>query len=324
MSSDALVRRIDHLSVAVSRPDEVFSVLTGELGLPPYFPPARFPGFTSGAVALGNTFLETILWASGRRSRLPHDAGAICVALEPADDISWAEQELDRRGIAHSMPFGYAGSGTGAPSNPQVPWESGKGPLWTTMMLGGLMGDQLLARRFAREARTPRATRAVSRGTAALATRSNTVGDLVMSRVLPPTAYPFLCEWHRIDLEQGRTVVRDLLAEASGGPLRVTGMREIVIGVADLALERGRWDALLAPLAADEASRWAFGGGPAIRLEQSASAPWQRLVLDVSSLAVASAALEERGMLGARTGEEVSVDPRHLAGLDLRLREAAK
>ena len=143
-----------------------------------------------------------------------------------------------------------------------------------------------------------------------------------MSRVLPPTAWPFFCEWHRIDFERGRTVVRDLLAEAGGGPLGVTGMREIVIGVADLARERGRWDALLAPQAADEASRWALGGGPAIRLEQSASAPWQRLVLDVSSLAAASAALEERGMFGARTGEEVSVDSRRLAGLDLRLREA--
>jgi hypothetical protein len=34
VSGDALVRRIDHLSVAVSSPEEVFTVLTAELGLP--------------------------------------------------------------------------------------------------------------------------------------------------------------------------------------------------------------------------------------------------------------------------------------------------
>jgi len=95
-----------------------------------------------------------------------------------------------------------------------------------------------------------------------------------------------------------------------------------VLGVADLARERRRWNALLAPLAADDACRWTFADGPAIRAEQSESGPWQRLVLDVSSLASARAALEERGLLGPGTGEEVRVDPRRLAGLDMRLREA--
>jgi hypothetical protein len=322
MSSEVLVRRIDHLSVAVSRPDEVFAVLTDKLGLPAYFAPGAFAGFRSGGVALGNTFLETIQYAPGHRSRLPHDTGAICVALEPGCHIAGAGRELDRRGIPHSASIPYSGSAARTPTNPGLPWGPGRGALWTTMMLGGLMGDELLARRFAREARAPRATRVLSRAGAAVATRIRPVGDLLAPLTLAPTPWPFLCEWHRQDPARGREVVRDLLAEAGGGALGVVGVREIVLGVADLERERSRWDTLLAPLHADEQCRWAFGDGPAIRAEQSADGPWQRLTLDVSSLAGASAALEERGMLGAASGDEVRVDPGRLAGLDLRLREA--
>lgn len=322
MSGEALVRRIDHLSLAVSNPDQVFDVLTGELGLPAYWRPAPFAGFISGGIALGNVYLETLQWTPGYRSRLPHDAGAFCVALEPAD-IARAGRELDRRGIPHSAPFAYSGSPSHTPSHPLVPWAAGRGALWTTMLLGGLMGDEVLARRLAREARTPRTTRALTRGASAVATRIRPLGNLLMSRVVPPTAWAFLCEFHRLDVVRGRAVVRDLLAEAGGGALGVTGVREIVLGVADLARERRRWDALLSPLTADEANRWAFGEGPAIRAEQSASGPWQRLVLDVSSLDRARAALEARGMLGAESGDEVRMDRRRLAGLDLRLHEAA-
>jgi len=322
MSGDAVVRRIDHLSLAVSNPDQVFDVLTGELGLPAYWRPAPFVGFVSGGVALGNTFVETLRWTPGRRSRLPHDAGAFCVALEPVD-VARAGRELDRRGIPHSAPFPYFGSASRTPSHPLVPWAAGRGALWTTMLLGGLMGDEVLARRLAREARTPRATRVLTRGAAAVATRIRPLGDLLMSRVVPPTAWAFLCEFHRLDVAQGRAVVRDLLADAGGGALGVTGVREIVLGVADLARERRRWDALLAPLTADEANRWAFDEGPAIRAEQSASGPWQRLVLDVSSLDRARAALEARGMLAAEGDDEVRVDRSRLAGLDLRLQEVA-
>lgn len=322
MSGDVLIRRVDHLSVAVSSPEEVFAILVDELGLPAYFAPAPFAGFRSGGIALGNVFLEAIHYAPGRSLRFPHDTGAISVALEPVG-IADAGRELDRRDVPHSAPFAYSGSPSRTPMSPLLSWAPGHGPLWTTMMLGGLMGDEPLARRFAREARSPRLTRAMTRGVAAVATRIRPVGDLLMARVLPPTAWPFLIEWHRQDAAQGRAVVRDLLAESRGGALGVTGVREIVLGVADLTRERRRWDALLAPLVADNSNRWAFDDGPAIRAEQSASGPWQRLVLDVSSLARARAALEERGLLDVETDDEVRVDPRRLAGLDLRLHEAA-
>jgi hypothetical protein len=289
--------------------------------LPAYFAPGAFAGFHSGGVALGNTFLETIRYAPGHRSPLPHDIGATCVALEPGCHITDAGRELDRRGIPHSAPFPYSGSPARTPSSPGLPWTPGRGALWTTMMLGGLMGDELLARRFAREARTPRATRVLSRAGAAVATRIRPVGDLLAPLMFAPTAWPFLCEWHRQDPARGREVVRDLLAEAGGGALGVAGVREIVLGVADLERERSRWDALLSPLQADEQCRWELGDGPAIRAEQSAGGPRQHLILDVSSLAGARAALEERGMLGAASDDEVRVDPGRLAGLDLRLRE---
>lgn len=316
------IRRVDHLSVAVSKPDEVFAVLTGGLGLPALWAPAPFAGFVSGGVALGNVFLETIRWAPGRRSRLRHDAGAICVAFEPTD-VARVGRQLDRRGVPHSAPFPYSGSPARTPSSPLLPWAPGHGPLWTTMNLGGLMGDEVFARRFAREARTPRATRALSRGLAAIATRILPVGDALMARVLPPTAWAFLCEWHRVDIARSRAISRELLAEASGGALGVTGVREVVLGVVDLSRERRRWDALLAPLRADEECRWTFDEGPAIRAEQSASGPWQRLVLDVASLERARIALGSLGLLDGETADEVRVDTRLLAGLDIRMREAA-
>jgi hypothetical protein len=322
MSSDTLIRRVNHLSVAVSKPDEVFAALTDGLGLPALWAPAPFAGFLSGGVALGNVFLETIRWAPGRGSRLRHDTGAICVALEPAG-IARVGAELDRRGVLHSAPFAYSGSPARTPSSSLLPYAPGRGPLWTTTMLGGLMGDEVLARRFAREARTPRATRVLSRGLSAVATRIRPAGDSLMARVLPPSAWAFLCEWHRLDVARSHAVARRLLSEAGGGALGVTGVREVVLGVADLAREGRRWDALLAPLRADERCRWAFSDGPAIRAEQSASGPWQRLVLDVTSLDRASVVLGDLGLLDGETAEEVRVDPRPLGGLDIRVREAA-
>src|SRR5262249_23454494 len=100
MSSDALAREAHPPSVAGSRPDEAFTALTADLGLPALWAPGPFAGFVSGGIALGNTFLETIRWAPGHTSRFRHDRGAICVALEPFD-ISRAVPELDRREIPH-------------------------------------------------------------------------------------------------------------------------------------------------------------------------------------------------------------------------------
>jgi hypothetical protein len=320
MADEQVVKRVDHISVAVSEPDDLFAVLTGPLGLPPGWAPSPFVGFVSGGVSLGNLILETIHFAPSRKTRLRHDHGALCVAFEPLNTRD-AIATLDRRQIAHSPPYPYTAAASETPAHPQMPWQEGTGPLWTVTMLGGFMGDTELARRYEQEARHPRISGITSR-LAMFAGGRLGLTDALLAATLPRSGWPFLCEYHRLDIGAGRTVASDELQRVAGGPLGVTGVDEIVLGVADLESERQHWTDLLMPLAADAEDRWHFRDGPAIRLEQSADGPRQRVVLAVSSLGRAAAHLEKNGLEAERADAQIRLDPARLSGLDLRLREA--
>jgi hypothetical protein len=146
--------------------------------------------------------------------------------------------------------------------------------------------------------------------------------DALLAATLPASGWPFLCEYHRLDMAAGRVVASDQLLHVGGGPLGVTGVSEIVVAVEDLESERQCWADLLMPLTAEAEDRWHFSDGPAIRLEQSSKGPRQRLVLAVSSLDRAETHIEQTGLVAERSNRQIRLDPEGLSGLDLRLCEA--
>jgi hypothetical protein len=63
------------------------------------------------------------------------------------------------------------------------------------------------------------------------------------------------------------------------------------------------------------------GNGPAIRLVQASENKLQALVISVVSLRRAKAFLQERGLLGSMTKNEVRIDASKIQGIDIRLVE---
>jgi hypothetical protein len=83
---------------------------------------------------------------------VPLDSGPFAVAFEP-EPIEAARAELARRGIPHSPPIAYRATYPPEAETKifgQLERASGKRALWTLVILGGLIGNQRLARDYSR------------------------------------------------------------------------------------------------------------------------------------------------------------------------------
>lgn len=127
-----------------------------------------------------------------------------------------------------------------------------------------------------------------------------------------------------INVEERRERLRGQLAESGGGPLGVEAVKEVIVGVTDLEAARSLWQRLLDPAPISGSSSWQVGDGPAIRLVQAKDNTAQGLVIRVTSLQRAKAFLRERGLLGADSEEEATIDPSKIHGLNIRLVETER
>jgi hypothetical protein len=307
------VRRVDHIAALVSDPHPLFHALTQTLSVPAMWEPFDALGWSSGGVSLGNIALETFTPAKGREVAVPLDCGGLATAFEPAVD---ALAELDRRGIRRGFPLPYQGAPPTA-EREDMRTDPDVLPPWTTTLLGGFLGDQLLEQRLeqlsAAGAEAIAAVIAMSRdpeGAAALVAAGT-----------PASPWLFLCEYHDALHDRRRVAGARALEEAGGGVLGIKQVREIVYAVEDLNGERVRWERLLEPLDAANDAVWGFPDGPSVRLERASGAPVQRIVCEVESLETAARRLEALGALSECEGESVTVSPGALAGVHISLEE---
>jgi len=137
------------------------------------------------------------------------------------------------------------------------------------------------------------------------------------------TMHVFLSEYSPayVNVEQRRERLRRQLAESGGGPLGVEAVKEVTVGVTDLAVARGLWQKLLDPTPLSGSGTWQVGDGPAIRLLPAAENTTHGLVLSVASLPKARAFLRERDLLGTDSQQEATIDPSKIEGLNIRLVE---
>lgn len=145
----------------------------------------------------------------------------------------------------------------------------------------------------------------------------------VWLRGMPPAgAGAFVCDYkQRERVAEGRSKGSAELAASGGGPLGVTALSEIVLGVKSVEAASRDWGRLLGPPEQKVAAVFAIGSGPEIRLVQAESEEIQRIVVSVKSTAHAKKFLREKRMLGKASSRQLSIDPASVGGLMITLVE---
>ena len=306
-----VIKQLDHVMARVDDPDALFTLLTETLGLPVAWPMKSYPAFRSGGVALGNLYLEVIGCGPRRDADRP---GRFCSIAFETPPLEAAVRELSRRDIPHTPVVSYV----------ERDREGQRKKVRANAVLGGLLGRDLLLDATILLSRLPGATRLSD------AASGSAFDRWQMARLLEHN-FVFLCEFYYENFgdlpfwsefkDHGEKRAHDLarLRAAGGGALGVESAGELVVGVKDFDAARGLWQRLYAPAAERAEGVWEVDDGPAVRLVPAASNSIRTLTLRVSSLERAEAYLRERGMLGAVNGDQLTVAPSELEGLDVRL-----
>lgn len=142
-------------------------------------------------------------------------------------------------------------------------------------------------------------------------------------RPVDATMHIFLSEYSAayVDVEKRRARLRRELQESGGGPLGITGVKEVIVGTTDLDGATRLWKRLLRPNPASAPGLWTVGDGPAIRVVRAKENRLQGLIISVLSLPQAKAFLRERGLLGPVTRKRVTIDSSKIQGLNIQLIE---
>jgi hypothetical protein len=125
-----LVVKVDHIVVRTEFPEQLFLLMTDELGLPVAWPLAFYPGFTTGGVHAGNVNIE-FLRLDGQS--LPDTAASLYgIVFEPTS-AGKKIAELKNRGADPGKPEAQYSNLNGKPVR-----------MWTNIMLNGLCRDDYI------------------------------------------------------------------------------------------------------------------------------------------------------------------------------------
>lgn len=113
-------------------------------------------------------------------------------------------------------------------------------------------------------------------------------------------------------------------AQASTEPMGGMGlesMSEVGIVSKDSKTLQEEWETVFAPDKMSKDGVISIGSGPAVRISNGQDDAFARIVLAVGSLETARAFLQEKGLLGASTSTELTLEPSKVQGLDIRVIE---
>lgn len=306
-----VVKQLDHVIARVNDAQALFSTLTETLGLPVAWPLASYPAFVSGGVALGNLYME-VMQCGPRRER--SGEGRLCAAAFESPGIERTIEELSRRGVPHTPVTPYVERGEGG----------ARSHLWSNVVLGGLLGRDLLIDATIMLSRVPGAAKLSDAGAGGWLNRMQLDALTKRNFIFLVEFYyenfgerPFWSEHGGHDNKRAQDLAR--LRATGGGALGLRRVKEVVAGVRDFRRAREMWAKLYAPATETSEGVWEIDDGPALRLVESGENSIQSLALQVSSLERAETHLRERGMIGTVTDEEVTINPANIEGLLVRL-----
>lgn len=300
-----IVKRIDHVVIRADDPGPLFDLFAGPLGLPVSWPIQSHGWYASGGIWAGNMCLE-IARLGRPRGRAAGSAHLFALALEPYP-LHSSLRELSAREIPHSLPVPFLGERP----------DGTRGVRWTNVLLGGLTGEgrETLLRSHWWAGRTP------PYGILGPLGRVLALGH--WARLASPAAcrhMVYLCEY-AAETAEALSAGWAAFDEEGGGPLKLVGVAEVLLGATNPERARQRWQNLLAPLLPVERGYWQPASGPGIRIAPHDENDLLALVCRTRCLARAEAWLREHGMLGAVTPNQVTLDPVAVHGLDIRLVE---
>jgi hypothetical protein len=310
LNEPRVVKQVDHLAIRVADPGPLFSLLANTFRLPVAWPIASYGIVRSGGVWAGNVNLETVRFGPAPKRSAPGvpSAGFYGLAFEPGALLD-SLGELARRDIPHGPPVPYEGRRL----------DGTTGTLYTTVVLGGLLGHSRLATSSLRERFGGRSQVNLVAGKWIGKLINSPLGARVALKLLPP-AMVYLVEYTH-DVDQLRSVLRAELAAREGGSLGIQKVQEILVGVADLAKARRHWARLYAPVRPAGDGVWQLGQDPVVRLVPSPANIIQGIVLKVASLDRARHFLRAQNMLGDASSQHVTVDPAKIYGLAIQVVE---
>ena len=324
-SDGRVIDGIDHVYARVEDAGSLFAALNQRLGLPRSYGFARLPGFEGGAVSIGNmVFLEALRYAPGRKLPAPASPGLDGLALAAARPLAQAATELSRRRIPHSPPLSYVGDpdafSFGATLR-NAGLRTGRGPLWSMVVLGDFFGDRKRGRLFRAIPSRGDSRMALAFGrVAGRLMSSERFADRAMSKAITSRPTVWVHQFEAADMGAAKTAAAAELAACDGGKLGMTGVKEVVVGARDLAAECDRWQRLLHPIRPRlDDNVWHLGDGPALRLVEDEKDRIKCLVCEVSSLQQAEEFLRHEGMLGTTSDTTVRIAPTALHDVDIRL-----
>ena len=291
----AIVRRVDHVTVRVKTPRPLFSALHQQLLLPQAWAVTTNPFYSSGGLHLGNMNLEVMQF--GEQSR-PARLFGIAFELEPFET---SLPQLEERGIPHTppMPF-YLVDDQG--------WQVTG---WTSVFLGGLLPSSPTARLFfTLSRRAPKET-----------WESGSLPKPFNRQFGLPFIYNTVYR-HGITVAMQYNPAwraQHISQEPTRTGLDVQKVFEITIGTRSYDQTYPCWKALLKPHKEVAPGVWALPDGAHIRLIKHSSDGLRRMIWQVASLNRAAQFLHKRGMLGKEKNGMPTIDSTKIQGLDIRL-----
>jgi len=105
-SPSPVVKKVDHVTLFTQNAQQLFDVFTGTLGLPPAWPMANYPEFSTGGVQAGNVNVETLQAGppAPAGSAAAPQANIYGIVLEPDTPLSKVTAELETRGAKPGKP----------------------------------------------------------------------------------------------------------------------------------------------------------------------------------------------------------------------------
>lgn len=301
------IKRIDHIIIrcdgAVQR--QLFSLLSETFRLPIAWTIGTYPQYNSGGIFAGNINLE--LLQIDPQANPSTQASLFGLAFEPYE-METCLAELRRRGIPATPPTPYIQSNDEGEqftlwTNAFLSKLLNNNPVTNTMLLLGQALPQRLLQRLSSTdfLNSPQAMQA-------------------LQRVFPNGLF-LLVKYNQEVLHAAENLAANttVLRARQGGPLSVTGVEEVTIGVTDFPGAVAQWQKLLAPREEERSGYWQIEQGPAIRLTHHDDNRLLGMRWHVRSLAQAQQFLNAQGLLGSVSEREVSIAPDKLYGLDIRL-----
>jgi len=130
----------------------------------------------------------------------------------------------------------------------------------------------------------------------------------------------FVCDYEQRDFIKSYSARADSLFKAgNGGPLRITGLKAIVIEVADKDKQAELWASIPGVKKINDHT-FSFDGGPAIVLDQDGGDGIKEIIIKVQSKEKAAAFLAQQSCL-KKENDRILIDPGKLDGLKVVLED---